>query len=212
MNPLIVIQARLGSTRLPGKVLMSVGDGANMASATLNRVLKVGSDIKIAVPEHDKWAFEIRHVPDSVIVVAPPVPEDDVLARFFYISNAWHNPIIRITADCPLIDPHVIRRALDEYDGTGLVASTKAPDYNIGYPDGQDVEVFSREMLEQAFVECKPNRLTGESSPAYERNPQREHVTAWMRENCLVTILDHVPPVKCKLSVDTWEDLQFVKR
>jgi spore coat polysaccharide biosynthesis protein SpsF (cytidylyltransferase family) len=214
MKPLIVVQARLGSNRLPGKVVMSIGDRTMLEAvytrATIARQPGTIADRPfVAVPREDEWLFE--HC--GVNGWAPNVPEDDVLARFFYATTVIDDPIVRITADCPLIDPAVIQRALDEYDGTALVCSTQGPNYATGYPDGQDVEVFSREMLEEAFAKT-PEQVfdsAGLDLRSYP-NPQREHVTAWMRENCSTHYLDHTPPVKCKLSVDTWDDLQFVRR
>jgi spore coat polysaccharide biosynthesis protein SpsF len=130
---------------------MYVGDQP-MVTQTVHRAARaqdLKANVMVIVPPADELligrVWSVR---------APPVPEDDVLARFFHATTSYQrcDPIVRLTADCPLIDPAVIDRALEEYDGTRLVVSTVAPEYTEGYPDGQDVEVFSREMLEEAFA------------------------------------------------------------
>jgi spore coat polysaccharide biosynthesis protein SpsF (cytidylyltransferase family) len=177
-----VIQARTGSTRLPGKIHMLIGDKPML------------------------WHLETRLAALEPIFAYPEdfdCPEDDVLARYTLCArrNAL-DVIMRVTGDCPLIDPKACQRVLKAYC-VGL-HDYVANDMNstVGYPRGMGCEVFSRECLEWT------HKL---AEKAYDR----EHVSPFMkRANTFskLSILCPVPGVQdINFSVDTQEDLDFVR-
>ncbi len=165
-----IIQARMGSTRLPGKVLKEVL-GKPILWHLINRIKKAKliNEIIIATTKNEidrpilKFAEEngIKNYAGS---------EEDVLDRYYQTAKKFNaDPIVRITADCPLIDPEIIdsvvRYYLDkEYD---YVANTLEP---TTFPDGMDVEVFSFKNLEKIWKEA--------TLPS-----QREHVTFYFWQN-----------------------------
>ncbi len=162
-----IIQARMSSTRLPGKVLLPLGS-ATVLEHTIRQVKQAKRIGQIIVATSDC-------ADDDVIValcekIRVPVFRgslDDVLDRFYQAAkkfNAGH--ICRITADCPLIDPKIIDHVAEEYEkrsydyiSTGRITST--------FPDGMDTEIFSFEALETAW---KTAKLPSE----------REHVTSFI--------------------------------
>lgn len=167
MSTIAFIQARMGSARLPGKVLLDLA-GKPVLQRVLERVARARVDrvalLTTVLPEDaplaaaaERWGFLVFRG-----------AEQDVLDRFYQAAQLWRpQRIVRITADCPVIDPAVINRVLD--------AQAAGPDYcssGIGetFPDGQDVEVFTRPALEQAWR-------------AATLPSQREHVTPYIREN-----------------------------
>ena len=165
-----IIQARLGSTRLPGKVLLPLG-----SDTVLQCVVK---RVQAARLVDTVWVVTSVSPEDKRIVRACAEAglnvflgsESDVLDRFYQLAK--HLPrdcnLVRITADCPLMDPSVIdlviKIHLDEKND--YTSNTLKPTF----PDGEDVEVFTFRALECAW---KSARLTSE----------REHVTPYIKKH-----------------------------
>jgi len=155
----IIVQARMGSTRLPGKVLMKAA-GMTMLEVLITRLrrAKLAGPIVIATTDAPADRAIIAEA-ERLGVPSFAGSEDDVLARYVgAMKEHDFAAAVRITADCPLMDPEVVDRTIERF-------LRDRPDYcsNVhprAVPDGHDVEVFSRAALERAFVEAtaKPNR------------------------------------------------------
>ena len=169
----VVVQARVGSTRLPGKVLRDLG-GRPVLARVLARCKRIpGVDTVVcAVPdEPDSVALEdIARVEGCASVRGS---ERDVLDRHLTAARAASADIVmRVTSDCPLIDPEICGNVL------ALRAAQRA-DYACNnmprtYPHGLDCEAFTMRALERAAAEAV--------------NPDdREHVTPWLRRSPGVT-------------------------
>ncbi len=197
----VIIQARIGSTRLPKKVLTDI-EGHSMLWHLVNRLRhsKANPEIIIATSISDEDA-QISKIAKNLGVKTFAGSIDDVLDRFYQAALKF-NPelIVRITADCPLMDPEVFDKVIQffldgEYD---YVSNTKPPTY----PDGLDVEVFTFEALRKAWEEA---RLMSE----------REHVTPYIRENPeifkLGNIENDIDLNEMRWTVDEKEDLEFVR-
>jgi spore coat polysaccharide biosynthesis protein SpsF len=170
---LAIIQARMGSTRLPGKTLLDLG-GAPVMDRVVARVRAVPTVDEIVVattvnPEDDVLAAHLAETRVSVF----RGPSDDVLARFVSAAEpfdpAW---IVRITADCPLIDPAVIDRVVRAAQDEPRV------DYcsNVlkrSYPIGQDCEVIWMHTLCAAEREAHDPAEREHVTPFLYRNPKR---------------------------------------
>lgn len=194
---LAVIQARLGSTRLPGKSLMAI-DGKPLIQHVIDRVRRVQALDKVVVasPWLDVLAFE--HAGITASTFWADVPDEDVLSRYYRAAQQYQaTTIMRVTGDCPLWNPRVGAAVL------GLYFSCPLADYasNVaeGYVDGEDTEVFSMSALTRAHLEATDPK-------------DREHVTPWMRRHCkTVTLFPHTTDPKPKTSVDTMSDLMYVR-
>lgn len=167
MTTAIIVQARLGSSRLPGKVLKPLAGGTVLAEV-LRRCLAIpGADLVVcAVPEgkqDEPVAEEARHCG----AVVTRGSETDVLDRYLQASKVvGADVVMRVTSDCPLIDPGVCGAVLD-------LRAKKDADYACNnlppsFPHGLDCEAFTRDALELAWRE----------GVAPE---DREHVTPWLR-------------------------------
>ncbi|MCM8832209.1 MAG: glycosyltransferase family protein, partial [Candidatus Omnitrophica bacterium] len=197
-----VIQARMGSTRLKGKVLMDI-EGKPLLWHVINRVQaseKI-TDIVIATSDNEKDnAIEIFSKQYCVNIFRGS--EDDCLDRYYKTAKKFNADIVvRITADCPLICPEIIDKVIKEYLKGGYDYVTNTLFYT--YPDGCDVEVFSFKALEKAYKESK--------DPI-----DREHVTPYIRNSGKFKLKnveneEPVDPKEYKWSVDRIEDLKFVK-
>ncbi len=204
MKVTAIIQARLGSQRLPTKVLMPIV-GKPMIQHVIERAQAIlGVDhVALAVPEEELDVFYfVRAVTGCELTWGP---RDDVLGRYVKAAQ-WSKPdvIMRLTGDCPLIAPEVCREVLEAViQHSFSFASNDTQVENTvrsGYPDGLDCECFTVELLERANREA----TTAED---------REHVTPWMRVHATsrMVVGRHGGPWP-KLSVDTQADLDRVQR
>jgi spore coat polysaccharide biosynthesis protein SpsF (cytidylyltransferase family) len=169
VNTILIIQARCGSTRLPGKVLKEI-NGKSLLQIHLDRLKKCKSvsEIIIATTTNSE-DYIIFEKANEFGFSAFKGSESDVLDRFYQaVKDKNADWIVRVTSDCPLIDPVLVDKVID------FVQSNKK-DYGSNtfienYPDGQDIEVFKFSALETAWHNAK---LLSE----------REHVTPFIRNN-----------------------------
>jgi spore coat polysaccharide biosynthesis protein SpsF len=148
-----LIQARMGSSRFPGKVLQDLA-GRPMLWHVVNRVRKAEKVDKVVVATTD------RDVDDPVArfcaqedVACFRGDEQDVLDRFYQAAKANHaDVVVRITADCPLIDGAVIDKVLERFQRGDCDYACNIIRYT--YPDGLDAEVCSFAALERAWHEA----------------------------------------------------------
>jgi len=167
MRIAIVTQARVGSTRLPAKVLKAIGDRTLLDIHLENaKKSELAMHFIIATTEEAN-AYLIEEMAISQGWSCYKGSTNDVLARFYFACEETKpDYIVRITSDCPLVQPYVIDELIDYIITNQLdYASTSE-----NYPDGVDAEIFTWEMLEFAF---KTAKLLSE----------REHVTPWIRNN-----------------------------
>ena len=199
MSTLAIVQARLGSLRLPNKVLLEI-NGEKIIDVVLHRLELCQNIDKIIVATGSSLENEplINHLQGRDINVFVG-SEHDVLKRFLQCAEknkAQH--IVRITADCPLIDPEIIDAVVKLYKKTeaDYCSNTLPPTY----PDGLDVEVFSIEAL----------RLTEKLA---SDKTDREHVTRYMRNTFknIVNLRNEVDLSDFRMTVDEQADYEFLQ-
>ncbi len=163
MNTLAIIQARTGATRLPSKVLLPLMD-KTVLEHVVSRVEKANSidDIIVAttIEKSDLRIVELCSKNNLRVFCGS---QDDVLDRYYQVAKLLkpHN-VVRITADCPLIDYQLIDKVVNEH----IRGNYDYTSNTIGetYPDGLDVEVMKFPVLKESWAEAK-------------LSSQREHVT-----------------------------------
>ena len=169
MKVLAITQARYGSTRLPAKILKEV-NGQTLLEIHLKRILqaKTIDKLKIATTDEEGSKF-IVEVADKVGVEYFKGSVDDVLSRFYGTAESEKpDYVIRLTSDCPLIDPNVIDAVVTfaiehpEYDYVHTEAKS--------FPDGLDTEVMKFAAIEKAYKEAN-------------LKSEREHVTPYIWKN-----------------------------
>jgi len=207
MKILAITQARIGSTRLPEKIMKKI-NGETLLEIHLKRILqsKLISKLKVATTiEPD--AIQIVEISNKLGVEAYRGSLNNVLERF-YLTALPEKPdwVVRLTSDCPLIDPVVIDKVINHAISKNFdyVSNTLQPTY----PDGIDVEVFKFSALEKAYREAM---LTSEL----------EHVTPFIWKNstfkggrlfssdCVVNEKDFS---SIRLTVDTLEDFKVIEK
>lgn len=204
----VVVQARQGSSRLPGKSLRVVA-GRPLIEHVLQRacLMRTPTAVVLATSDHERddgLAFDVAQ--RSVPVVRGP--ELDVLRRVQMVAELWGAAtIVRVTGDCPFLDPDVADAVVEQYlrcrrspRGAEYAEYVSNDTTRSGYPDGTDVEVFSRDALDMA-ASCA-------TAPT-----DREHVTSWIRRTGRCAILrSAVDYTRYKLSVDTMADYELACR
>jgi len=198
---LAVVQARTGSTRLPAKVLADL-DGRPLLRFMLDRLNSLKVD-KLVVATSDRPEDDrIEDVAQKAGVACLRGPEDDVLSRFALVLRYNSaDAVVRLTADCPLIDPAVVNQLVTCFRRTG--ADYASNTLVRTYPNGLDAEVLTAAALEAANREAEDPVEREHVTPFVYRRPARFRLAA-LRQDLL---LGHE-----KWAVDTAADLDRVRR
>lgn len=199
-----IIQARMGSTRLPNKVLMDIA-GKPMLWHILNRLKysKLINEIVIATTtKGSDDSIEAFCKKNSVFCFRGN--EEDVLERYYQAASMYKaKMIVRITADCPLIDPKIVDLVIERHIKSE--ADYTSNTIKRTYPRGLDTEIFNYNVLKKAYNQAKAQ-------------PEREHVTIYFYRHPEIFKLESVeaqaefyrPDIR--ICVDTQEDLQLVRK
>ncbi len=207
MKTIVITQARSGSTRLPGKVLLKIKN-KTLLEIHIDRIKKAKRVDKIYIAtttnKNDSCIVDLSKDLDVNYFCGS---ENDVLDRFYQTAKReqpdW---VVRLTSDCPLIDPELIDAVIE-------MAQERDLDYCSNtlaelFPDGQDVEVFKFQALELAWKNAK-------------LNSEREHVTPYIRKNStyskgsLFKSENYPAPDNfgmVRLTVDEPNDLEAIRR
>lgn len=202
MKKLIIVQARMTSTRLPGKVLLLLA-GEPMLTRLVERLRRVQRADKIVIATTTNATDEpIAALCDKLGVACHRGSELDVLSRYADAARLHGaDVVVRITSDCPLIDPALIDQVIAVYEeGDSDCVSNMLPPT---WPYGMAVEVFSATALAQAHAEA--------TQPA-----EREHVTPFLYAHPeryrLRNVTSPVDLSQHRWTVDTPEDYELVHR
>jgi spore coat polysaccharide biosynthesis protein SpsF (cytidylyltransferase family) len=200
----VIIQARMNSSRLPGKVMQKVL-GKPLIAYLLERVSQAKTIDRIVLATTNKHEDDI--LADFVSSLGYLVfrgSEKDVLARYYNAFQCFKdeqddvNAIVRITGDCPLIEPDLIDKVVNKY----LEEKLDYVALESTFPEGLDVEIFSSTMLECAFNKAK---LLSE----------REHVALYFHNNShlynMSRVKNQTDDSKYRITVDEPEDFMVVK-
>jgi glutamate-1-semialdehyde 2,1-aminomutase len=196
-----VIQARMQSTRLPGKTMLDLA-----GTPLLNRVIRQVSgsntlDEVVIATSSDAADDVIEEYTKSQGVRVVRGSEQDVLGRYVLAADAAKADIVvRITADCPLHSPDTVDEVVQAFLDSDVDYACNTNPYTR--PDGQDVEVFTRAMLDRA-------------AEVATAAADREHVTPWIRRTDEARRLDVLHPEpnygSMRWSVDHPDDLEFAR-
>ena len=201
-----IIQARMGSSRLPGKVLEEIcGTPLLLREVTRVRRARTLGQVVVATtvnPEDDRI---------SEVCLASGIPcfrgdPHDVLDRYYQAAQLFGaETIVRLTGDCPVIDPREIDRTVKAYlaAGADFAANRLPPPWKRTTPIGMDTEVVSFENLARAWHQA-------------ELSYEREHVMPYFyaqEGRFKVLLVDHEPDLGgYRLTVDTPEDLALIRK
>ena len=195
-----IIQARMGASRLPGKVLMKSGNGIPLLYHVINQ-LRHCSKVKnlVIATTTNQEDDEIEKFADNNSVNVFRGSEKDVLDRYFQCAKKYSfSTIVRITSDCPLIDPQIVDKVIERFFSGNYDYATNT--LIRTFPIGTDAEVFSFSALETAW---KNAQLPSE----------REHVTPHLRNKGnfkTINVENDTNISNLRLTVDRIEDFELI--
>jgi spore coat polysaccharide biosynthesis protein SpsF len=199
-----IIQARMNSSRLPGKILYKVLDKA-LLSLQIERVKKVSLIDEIVIATTINSCDEpIVELCQKLDVACYRGSELDVLKRYYEAASAFKaNAIVRLTSDCPVIDPFTVDRVIAHYLFHSAHVDYVSNILNRSYPRGMDTEIFSMEALRIANYETTLMH-------------DREHVTPYIYTHPERFRLESVEYLSNeshhRWTVDTMEDFQLIAK
>ena len=197
-----IIQARMGSSRLPGKALMKSDSGKPLLYYVINQ-LRYCSKIKnlVIATTTNQEDDEIEKFANNNSINVFRGKEKDVLDRYFQCAKKYSfSTIVRITADCPLIDPQIVDKVIEQFFSENYDFATNT--LTRTFPIGTDVEVFSFSALNKAWENA-------------QLPSEREHVTPYLRnkENSKIINVENTKNISnLRLTVDRIEDFELIKQ
>jgi len=199
-----IIQARMSSSRLPGKSMAKVSS-RTLISILLERVSKSEKidEIIVAIPDTENDDILSEHI-NELGYKCFRGDEKDVLSRYYNAyckfkgGDSRFDSIVRITGDCPFVEPKLIDKLINKYKmgNYDYVALSEK------YAEGLDVEIFSNTLLEEAFFNAKISS-------------EREHVTLYFHNNKkrfrMYRLQNKTDDSKYRVTVDEEEDLKVIR-
>jgi spore coat polysaccharide biosynthesis protein SpsF len=204
MRVVIIVQARMTSTRLPGKVLKTVLNKP-LLEYQIERLRRAKLADEIVIATTDNGSEQpIVELCERLAVTCFRGSEDDVLARYHGAALASQaDVVVRVTSDCPIIDPSVIDEVIRFYLDHCTQYDYVSNDLIRSYPRGMDTEVFSFQSLDEAFREST-------------RQADREHVTPFIYtqpQRYRLANIAYQDDQSChRWTVDTPEDFELIRR
>ena len=167
-----IIQARMGSERLPGKVLFDLTDGKKIIEFTIDQLQSSNLQQKIvAIPDNemDDILFDFLN---NLKISCYRGSTFDVLDRYYTCAKKFSfKNIMRITGDNPLIDPEIVNEAIKQYHDSNCDYLTNS--IHRTFPNGTEVEIFSFDALEIAWKFAKKKSEREHVTPYFYNNPEK---------------------------------------
>jgi len=199
----IITQARMTSTRLPGKVFKEI-QGKPLLAYHLDRLRMTGFMVIIATTTNSTDDCICEYAEKHRIPYFRG-SESNVLSRYYGAASAFHvNPVVRVTSDCPLIDPQLIRSSIKQY------LQMNDPDLYMSngiertFARGFDFEIFSFKALEEAFNNAREESDLEHVTPYIWKNKSGKTKFFHLRQN-----EDHS---QLRITVDTPEDFNLIRQ
>lgn len=197
-----IVQARMGSSRLPGKVLIEI-DGKNPILyyvITQLQQCKLLNKIVIASTTLEEDEKIVNYVEGIGLPCFRGSP-NDVLDRYYQCAKKFNfSNIVRITSDCPLIDPNLVEQVIQKFFSEPCDYATNSLPKT--FPQGTEAEIFSFEALEEAWKNAK-------------KPSEREHVTPFIKNNKKfkkLNVRNSQDLSNFRWTVDRIEDLKLVRK
>jgi len=199
-----IIQARMASSRLPGKVLLDIA-GQPMLARVVERARRAHTvDQTVVATTTDASDDPVERLCLERGYPCYRGSAHDVLDRYYQAARLFNaETIVRVTADCPVIDPRLIDETVNALPSNDFAANRLPPPWGRTYPIGLDVEVCRFAGLETAWKEASLPHQREHVMPFFYDNPQRFRI-------CLVNYSVNLSAYRW--TVDTAEDLELLRR
>lgn len=204
----IIVQARMGSNRLPGKVLMDL-TGKPILSHIFDRLAKLKKEyIQIIATSTDRLDDDIENFCKKNNILCFRGSENDVLDRYYQAAKLFKiDHIVRLTGDNPLIDADNLEFLIKEHLSKKADYSSNKSEVNSGLPIGVGAEIFKFQALKKSWVEGKRNHHREHINEYILENPQKFNLLVVKAADNKLSILKNL-----RLTIDREEDLRFVEK
>ena len=202
-----IIQARIGSSRLPGKVILPLA-GKPLLLRLYERVAlsKYAGEIVIAITE-DESDNELAVLCQNNYLNFFRGSTIDLLDRHFKTAKKYNaDAVVKIPSDCPLLDSDIIDKVILYYINNSDKFDFVSNLHPASYPDGNDVEIMSFDALERAWINAKKNFEREHTTPFIWENPDKFRIGNVLWETGLDYSMTH------RFTIDYKEDYEFIKR
>ncbi len=206
LNIVTIIQARVGSTRLPNKIFLPLA-GKPLLYRMYERVKlsEAVGNIVIAIP-NDPSDDPIEEFCKEINIPVFRGETFDLLDRHYKAGIKFNaDAVVKIPSDCPLIDPQVITKVINYYKENINHFDYVSNLHPATYPDGNDVEIFSMKALEKAWKEAKKNFEREHTTPYFWENPELFKIGNVKWERGFDFSMTH------RWTIDYYEDYLFIK-
>ncbi|HEX3383930.1 MAG TPA: glycosyltransferase family protein [Mucilaginibacter sp.] len=202
----IVVQARMTSSRLPGKVMLPIlGESLLYRMMERLQMIKHPAQFVVAIPDEER-GYVIDQECNRIGIPCFCGDRDNVLDRHYQLAKAFNADIIlKIPSDCPLIDPRIIDQVLDfyfEHEGKYDYVSNLHP---ATFPDGNDVEVMTMACIEKTWKEATRKLELEHTTPYIWENPEKFRIGNVVWNTGKDYSMSH------RFTIDYAADYQFIK-
>ncbi len=207
LNIAVVVQARMTSSRLPGKVMLNIL-GEPLLWRMIERLQQVKRIIHIVIATSDTAEDDaIERFCKKYDIDCYRGSMNDVLDRHWQVGHLTQaDVVVKIPSDCPLIDPAVVDKVLDFYVENQAKYDYVSNLHPATYPDGNDVEVMSFKALTKAWEEATRPLELEHTTPYLWENPDKFRIGNVVWETGLDYSMSH------RFTIDYHEDYQFIER
>lgn len=202
MRTFIIVQARMGSSRLPGKILMEV-NGKPLLEYQIERLRQMKASLPIVLATTvEPEDYRVQRLGDDLGVSVFRGSEKDVLGRYYHAAmEVQADALFRITADCPLIDPFVLDEIYNMFISRNVDYCSNTLERT--FPRGLDAEIFRFQALKEAHFEAKSEYDREHVTPFIRTQPNRYKLASYRSSSGDFS--------KHRWTVDTPEDFELIR-
>jgi len=206
-NTVIVVQARMSSSRLPGKVMMPIL-GRSLLYRMIERLQMIRHRTQIVIATSEEQTDDIiEQEAEQVGVPCFRGSLNNLLDRHYQAAKKYHaNTVLKIPSDCPLIDPQIIDQALDFYFAHPGQLDYVSNLHPATFPDGNDVEIMTMKCLEKTWKEASRQLELEHTTPYIWENPDKFSIANVVWDSGKDYSMSH------RFTIDYQADYDFISR
>jgi spore coat polysaccharide biosynthesis protein SpsF len=203
----IVVQARMSSTRLPGKVMMPIL-GKSLLARMIERLKMIRHEVLIVIAATENPGDDVLEQEAAELNV--PFFRgnlNNLIDRHYQCAKKYNaNVVLKIPSDCPLIDPRIVDEVLDFYFANPGKYDYVSNLHPASWPDGNDVEIMTMDCLERAWKNAAPGMQQEHTTPYIWENPDKFSIGSVIWDKGLDYSMSH------RFTIDYADDYEFIKR